>query len=94
MNKRAFLGLIIIAVIVFVIITGTSVYFKFKEGGLQISAGNTVLDVNYNVSKQTNSSNFSSDSVEENITTQENQTGDFDSSISIEDEINQTSDST
>ena len=91
MDRRGLVGLIIIAAIVFVIITGTSVYFKFKEGGLEISAGDTTVDVNLNITKNNNNTNISVNPAELNET---NQTEEYDSIISIGDDLNQSTNPT
>ena len=53
MNKKGLLGMIFIIVVAVVLLTGTAVYFKFVKGGIQVSAGDKVITINYNISKNT-----------------------------------------
>ncbi|MEK6854845.1 MAG: hypothetical protein AABX73_01350 [Nanoarchaeota archaeon] len=50
-EKRALIGKIVLIVLVFLLLFGTVVYFKFREGNVEITTSNVVVNIDYNLSK-------------------------------------------
>lgn len=86
MNKNGLLGMIFIIVVAVVLLTGTAVYFKFVKGGVQVSAGDRVITINYNLSKNTSQEAPAQDQSPDT----ESSSGFSDSSISIVERLNTT----
>lgn len=70
MNKRALIGKVIVVVVILLILTGTTIYLKFREGGFQFGIGKTEVNVDYSA----NNSNESEDNLF-NLTNESENTG-------------------
>jgi len=86
MNKRAFLGMLALIILI-VLISSATLYFKFYRGGLQIMSGDVTVNINYSVSKGNTSEQTNS-----TFSSQESQ--DFDDNITITDITNSSNFST
>jgi len=53
MNKRGLLGAIFWIAVIIILVTGTTMIFDFSKDGFQVKTGDVVLDINYNLSKNT-----------------------------------------
>lgn len=63
MNKRGFLGWIILGILVLIILVSTVVYFYVKSNGVQISSGNVKVEINFNDTNKVDSLNKTNSSL-------------------------------
>lgn len=54
MNNRGWIGLLIIAGIVLLVLAGVTFYFSFSKSGFSIQTGKVTVSIDYNATNSTN----------------------------------------